>query len=426
MIKQDILIMAMKNLNRRKGRTFLTMLGVVIGTTSIVVMLSLGLGLEASYEAMYAQWGSLNQVEVSAPSRYGDEQENPILLNEEAVEKFRELEGVVAVIPMLRVSGNGSYGKKEGYLQIYGIDEANMHLMEYETVVGRLLAEGDTNAIVLGAQVSDQFYDPNDSKYWQNYEYDPDKIYQATQEMMNQKISMEFTNWETQKSRKLKLQVVGVLSEETAGAGWYAYAPIDTMKKIRKAMMTTEEKKNNKNDYDQVILITSDVIYSKSAAMELQEQGYYAYSIATQLEGIEDQTRMIQAVLGGIGSITLLVAAIGIINTMVMSIYERVKEIAIMKVIGATFTDIRLLFLAEAGLIGLFGGIFGLGASYGLSFVINKLSGDFMGTGTGISFIPWWLAVFAMIFSMAVGVLAGLYPANKAVKLSPIEAMRGN
>ena len=80
-------------------------------------------------------------------------------------------------------------------------------------------------------------------------------------------------------------------------------------------------------------MITSDVTYSKEIAMQLQDQGYYAYSIATQLEGIEDQTRMIQAVLGGIGSITLLVAAIGIINTMVMSIYERVKEIAIMKVI---------------------------------------------------------------------------------------------
>lgn len=99
-----------------------------------------------------------------------------------------------------------------------------------------------------------------------------------------------------------------------------------------------------------------------------------------------------------------------------------------MKVIGATFSDIRLLFLTEAGLIGLFGGALGLIASYGLSILINQVSGDFMGTGSdiGISQIPWWLAVFALFFSMVIGVLAGVYPANRAVKLSPIEAMRGN
>lgn len=139
-----------------------------------------------------------------------------------------------------------------------------------------------------------------------------------------------------------------------------------------------------------------------------------------------------QLALGGIGAITLLVAAIGIINTMVMSIYERTKEIAIMKVIGATFTDIRLLFLAEAGMIGFFGGVLGLGFSYTLSFIINQLSGDYMGNymGTGealhISLIPWWLALFAIAFSIMIGLLAGVYPANRAVKLSPIEAMRNN
>ena len=142
--------------------------------------------------------------------------------------------------------------------------------------------------------------------------------------------------------------------------------------------------------------------------------------------------QVFQLALGGIGAITLLVAAIGIINTMTMSIYERTKEIAIMKVIGATFTDIRLLFLTEAGMIGLFGGLMGLIFSYTLSFVINQLSGDFMGNymGTGealhLSVIPWWLALFAIVFSIMIGLLAGVYPANRAVKLSPIEAMRSN
>ena len=179
-------------------------------------------------------------------------------------------------------------------------------------------------------------------------------------------------------------------------------------------------------------MITGDVADTKTVLQSIKDAGYNAYSIAESLEGVEDSMKVFQLALGGIGGITLLVAAIGIINTMVMSIYERTKEIAIMKVIGATFGDIRFLFLAEAGMIVFFGGIMGLGFSYWLSFIINQLSGDFMGNyvGTGealsLSVIPWWLALFAIGFSIMIGLLAGVYPANRAVKLSPIEAMRNN
>lgn len=429
MIKLDIFTMAMKNLARRKGRTFLTMLGVLIGTTSIVVMVSLGLGMQASYQAMFEQWGSLNQIDVSAGGYYGEEQKNPVVLNDETVAVFKAMEGVSAVTPVIQVSGDSTYGKKTGYLQIRGVDASSMELMGFTAAAGRLLEETDHNVLLLGYQVSDQFYDPKDTKHWENYEYDPEKVYQETLGMVNKRLTVNFMNHETQKTKKLNMEVVGVLSKETAGGSWYAYAPLDDMQKIQKMMQTKEEKKSkNKNIYSTITVFTDDVSVTKALCEQFTELGYNAYSIATQLEGIESQTKIIQAVLGGIGSITLLVAAIGIINTMIMSIYERTKEIAIMKVIGATFSDIRLLFLTEAGLIGLFGGVLGLLLSFGLSFVINQLSGDFMGTGTevGISQIPWWLAVFAMIFSMLIGVLAGVYPANRAVKLSPIEAMRSN
>ena len=153
--------------------------------------------------------------------------------------------------------------------------------------------------------------------------------------------------------------------------------------------------------------------------------------MADSLEGIEETSKTIQAVLGGIGSITLLVAAIGIINTMIMSIYERTREIGIMKVIGASFFDIRMLFLTEAGLIGLMGGIFGLGFSYGASRVINHLASGFINQGmppgdmsNSLSVIPPWLALFALGFSILIGLVAGLYPADRAVRLSPISAIR--
>ena len=157
--------------------------------------------------------------------------------------------------------------------------------------------------------------------------------------------------------------------------------------------------------------------------------GHEAYSLNDQLESMKKTAGVIQAVLGGIGAISLIVAAIGITNTMVMSIYERTKEIGVMKVIGASMKDIKRLFLFESALIGLLGGIFGGAFSYLLSFLLNKFGsrfGDYFGTGpdTRISIIPIWLIFAAMAFSALIGILSGYYPAKRAMNLSALEAIR--
>lgn len=143
---------------------------------------------------------------------------------------------------------------------------------------------------------------------------------------------------------------------------------------------------------------------------------------------------MIQAVLGGIGAMSLLVAALGITNTMVMSIYERTREIGVMKVLGCLLTDIRKLFLWEAGIIGFTGGVVGLLLSILASFLLNRFGGDLGGllgggyapdgTRLPISVIPVWLAVSSVGFATLVGLLSGFYPANRAMKLSALEAIR--
>lgn len=442
MVKSDIIAMAAKNLLRRKARTFLTMLGVLIGTTSIVVMVSLGLGMQNAQQEMIQQWGSLNEITVN-PSwgggSDGETEEKSIVLDDAALESFRAMEGVAAVIPMIQISANSATcGKMQGWLQVYGIEPDAMPTIGLEAPQGRLLQASDKNALVLGGMIGDGFAEPNSQGEW----YDPEKeswdeyqarVYNKTVALLNKKINAEFMNPETQKSKKVGFQVVGILPQESSNNSYNAYAPLETVEKLQKMMLTSEEKKKQKRDvYNQITIVTADINDTKTILQSLKDLGYNAYSVADQLEGIEDQARVTQMVLGGIGGITLLVAAIGIINTMVMSIYERTKEIAIMKVIGATFNDIRLMFLTEAGMIGFFGGLLGLGLSYALSFAINQLSGEFMGNymGSGealsISQIPWWLALFAIAFSILIGLLAGVYPANRAVKLSPIEAMRNN
>ena len=162
----------------------------------------------------------------------------------------------------------------------------------------------------------------------------------------------------------------------------------------------------------------------------IKDLGYSCWSMADSLEGIENTSRTVQAILGGIGAITLLVAALGITNTMIMSIYERTKESGIMKVIGATFSDIHSLFMVEAGMIGFIGGTLGLGLSYGVSKIINHIAGQYLNNGmameevTNISLIPPYLALFAVGFAIIIGLVAGLYPAYRAVRLSPISAIR--
>ena len=137
----------------------------------------------------------------------------------------------------------------------------------------------------------------------------------------------------------------------------------------------------------------------------------------------------VQAVLGGIGAVSLFVAAIGITNTMMMSIYERTKEIGVMKVLGCDLRNIRSLFLMEAGFIGFIGGIIGLILSYSISAVINKLaagageSGMMISASSSISYIPIWLAGLSLVFAVMVGMVAGFFPALRAMKLSPLAAI---
>ncbi len=154
-------------------------------------------------------------------------------------------------------------------------------------------------------------------------------------------------------------------------------------------------------------------------------------------ESTQKETRTIQLALGGIGAISMLVAAIGIMNTMIMSVSERTKEIGIMKALGCYVSDIRKLFLLEAAGIGFLGGLIGSILSSIVSLIVNiiysltqdidtsSFSTMFKGMMENrISVIPVWLFLFGIIFSMAFGLVSGAYPAEKAVKISPLEAMK--
>ena len=138
---------------------------------------------------------------------------------------------------------------------------------------------------------------------------------------------------------------------------------------------------------------------------------------------LKKETRIIEMILGGLGGIAMLVSAISIANTMTMAIYERTKEIGVMKVLGCELRDIKNMFLSEAAFIGFLGGATGLSISLAISKLLNTIAGSMMG-GTKMSVIPPWLAIFSLCFATLVGIISGYIPAVRAVKITALSAIR--
>ena len=175
--------------------------------------------------------------------------------------------------------------------------------------------------------------------------------------------------------------------------------------------------------YNSASVQVDDMDHVKEVQQAINEMGYQASSMIEGIENQQKQANMIQAVLGGIGAVSLFVAAIGIANTMMMSIYERTKEIGVMKVLGCDMRNIQAMFLMEAADIGLVGGIVGLGISYLISMIINKVVAA-SGNMSSLSYIPLWLAGASVIFAVVIGMAAGYFPSKRAMKLSPLAAIR--
>ena len=193
------------------------------------------------------------------------------------------------------------------------------------------------------------------------------------------------------------------------------------------------EKAPDTTNYDEVRVKCVDAASVAAVQQSITDMGFQCSSMEDTRKMFDEQLTMIQTMLGGLAAISLFVAAIGIANTMVMSIYERTKEIGVMKVLGAELGAIRAMFLTESAMIGLIGGVVGVGLSFLISYLLNNVPivanllaslGLSFGNGGAVSIIPWWLVLLAMVFSMMVGVVFGFIPANRAVKISALEAIR--
>ena len=461
MKKIDIFGIAFGNFKRRKLRSVLTVSGVVIGTASIVTMMSLGIAIDESFNKSMESMGDLTTIQVQ-PGWDEDTGQQKGDMNDELVQTLSAIENVSGVSPEIQLSGKLIAGRYQSYANVLGVDMKFADKLGLtDLAVGALpdetmVSSGKNIYAVLGSEAAYQFSIPRKgnggggiSISYGGYGGGEEEREPPPIDVMDANTRIRYTyDWSygesnpgdtTMKKKPVLYNIIptGVMPDGNWDSN--VYIDIETAKKLKKEA----EKLNNSQGgggggnkrptdpvYDGIKVFADNMENTVEITKIINEMGYQAWSSAEWITQAKEQTAMIQMLLGGIGSVSLLVAAIGITNTMIMSIYERTREIGIMKVIGCYLKDIRTMFLVEAGFIGLFGGVVGVAISYGLSYLMNTLvqGGNMMGMGGGaesqVSVIPIWLALLAIAFSILVALVSGFFPARRAMKLSALEAMR--
>jgi len=486
MKKTDIMGIAFGNFWRRKTRSLLSVLGVVIGTASIVCMMSLGVAMKYNTEEQMKRYGNMNQIQVYAgyDEKTGKQKE----LDEETLAQISAIENVKAYTPIMDLSGRLFSGKYRAYGQIIGIDISYLEALGSVPEQGRLLTSedsisGKTIPCIMGRSLVYQFEKPRkavrmgynsymmvstddgpegvpEGGYYYNgkiFDENGKQVgtYPPAVDVMDENTRVKYTyDWsygerpsgDTSSMRKkadlYTMKTVGILGEEGSDFSYSLILDLSAAKKIEKDQLKWENSQNPggtkqkpREAYSQAYVLSDSLEHTMEVVAAIKAMGLEAYSNADWIQQQQETQNIMQMVLAGIGFVSLLVAAIGIANTMIMSIYERTREIGIMKVIGCFLKDIRAMFLTEAAFIGLFGGLAGVALSYGISAVMNLLAGggglEFFGMSMGggdgaskMSVIPPWLALAAVLFAVFIALLSGFFPARRAMKLSALTAMQ--
>lgn len=453
---QDFFRFGVINLSRRKARTVLTALSMAIGVMCIIVLISVGIGYEKSYEETIQSMGSLTKIDVT-PST--DERGAQALLNDKAVDAMKKLDGVDAVTPVVQATTYLKSGKYISMVKLYGLDltTADQFLLTPEE--GTMPGEGlrFKPEVMLTDDVAASFADPN-----QDWADAVDEDGNPYVDPMGGNIRLTFdysalSNEQeagddgraVQSGSLYRLNVTGLCSTlnytfSTSGfldrerlEEWIEANPAAAAQQQRSASSSDSNSSGNSGSsaesdrekaaekakgktYDTVWVKVHDVGKVQEIAQTIRDAGFSTYSLNDMLETVRTQSRQIQGMLGAIGLIAMIVSGIGIANTMMMSINERTREVGVLKVLGTDLKDIAMMFLTEALLVGILGGIGGLL----LSFVMARLIPVLFQTMQVKSIIPLWLAAGGVLFAGVVALLSALAPALNAMRISPNEAIR--
>jgi putative ABC transport system permease protein len=401
----QILKIVFNYIRKRRTRSFLTIIGILIGIASVVTLISLGQGLENAIDYQFAKLGS-NKISISpAGSLAGpmSSGKTTAKLTENDVNTIKKVNGVEFAMGMYASSKQVYFGKERFSIPIIALDSGAETIKYadksglYEIDSGRNFRPGERYKVIIGSKIADGVYHKN------------------------VKIG------DTLIIDRLEFQVIGI--QKPGGS-----AMMDVMIRIPK---DTLREMDGKTDEVSLINAVADEGADVSAVSEKikqalrraknEKKGQESFTVQTTLNLVESFISIIgviEALLVGIAGISLVVGAVGIMNTMYTSVLERTKDIGVMKSIGAKEHDIFAIFLLEAGLLGIVGGVVGVALGAAGSYIVSYIAFFFLKTNIlRISIGP--LMIFGpLIFSFLIGAASGLFPAIQASKMTPVDSLR--
>jgi putative ABC transport system permease protein len=462
----DILQLSMRNLRGAKLRAILTTGGVVIGVAVIVTMVSFGLGLRRDALSRFQQLDAFSEVHVygrsllsmaadraprpaaanpAQPSAQDEDQRFEKIpersLDDHALEEMAHIPGVSFVSPHILFSAYARSNNRTQMLGLSGVLDSDPSARFKEFAAGKMLDAAHTDEAVLDSALMRAF----------GYRQPSDAIGQ-TLELLDAPPESDGGSGRTQPDDLVvarTYRIVGVLKEEEGGNRLRSVMPVPDVylpmpearswkeahhDRLNQVALRLARKKGSVSEDDNVpfttaVLRVEDPLALSEVRGRLAALGFGSFSFIDEFKQVQTTFLVINSALGLLGGISLLVASLGITNTMLMSILERTREIGIMKAIGAKELEIKLIFFVEAAVIGLAGGAAGALLAWGIDGLSNRLVNKFILEARGVSYIdlfslPAYLWLGAVLFAVLVSIAAALYPAARAARVDPVTALR--